>query len=620
MSNSVMQFLSKFLYLLKGKRKSFLLMLFLFIISSSIEVVGIGMVGPFIALATNPDIIAQNYWLQTAYTTLNFSTKNQFQIALGILVLVIFYIKSFLAFSIQRNIFEFSFNYQGELSCRLMHAYLAAPYTFHLKRNSANLIQNVVAETERFSNGLVTTLLSAISNLFVIVAIVVLLVQTNSTSTIVVAIILLISFFLFNSLKDKFSQWGKEGSESRIQMIQIINHSLGGLKETRIIGCENYFEQQVQREAQKYAKTISLALSFSGLPRYVIEAFLITFLIGFTFLFITSKTENPQNLSGVLGIFGLAAIRLLPATGNLISAMNGIRYSQNSLDKLYLDCKELEQLDVKESVVSIPLLRSQQVASQRYDRSRDATENQKIISFTDRINLVNVDYSYPSVQQLALADISLEINKGESIGLIGKSGSGKTTLVDVILGLLTPQSGDIQVDGVSIYHHLREWQNIIGYVPQSIFLIDDTLERNIAFGVPDCLIDKQQLDEAIQAAQLSEVIENLPNGIKTIVGERGVMLSGGQRQRVGIARTLYHGREVLVFDEATAALDNETESLVTEAIKSLSGKKTMIIIAHRLSTIEHCNTIYLLEKGRVAAAGSFDEIVLNKDKDSLVQK
>lgn len=196
--------------------------------------------------------------------------------------------------------------------------------------------------------------------------------------------------------------------------------------------------------------------------------------------------------------------------------------------------------------------------------------------------------------------------------MIGQSGAGKTTLVDVILGLLTPQQGDIKVDGISIYGNLRSWQNLIGYIPQSIFLIDDTIEKNIAFGVPENEIDQQRLDKAIQAAQLSEVIENLPNGLKTRVGERGVMLSGGQRQRVGIARALYHEREILVLDEATSALDNETEQLVTEAIKSLSGVKTTIIIAHRLTTVEHCDRIYMLEKGRIVKSGSYQEVVLKE--------
>jgi ATP-binding cassette, subfamily B, bacterial PglK len=239
------------------------------------------------------------------------------------------------------------------------------------------------------------------------------------------------------------------------------------------------------------------------------------------------------------------------------------------------------------------------------------------MQFRESIVLDQVNYAYPSTSEVVLKNLSLSIQKGQAIALIGRSGAGKTTLVDIILGLLTPTQGDIQVDGESIYNDLRAWQNSIGYIPQSIFLMDDTLARNIAFGVPDRLIDYGRLDQAIQAAQLTELVADLPEGMETVLGERGVRLSGGQRQRVGIARALYHEREILVLDEATAALDNETEKLVNDAIKSLSGTKTLIIIAHRLTTIEHCDRVYLLEKGRVVKSGSYAEVVT---EDSLYQK
>jgi ABC-type bacteriocin/lantibiotic exporter with double-glycine peptidase domain len=288
---------------------------------------------------------------------------------------------------------------------------------------------------------------------------------------------------------------------------------------------------------------------------------------------------------------------LLPAVSNILSSINGIRYCIFSLDQLYFDLKELEGANEQSSNLA---------------HSKYSNNEQKRLSFKDHISLKNVVYQYPNADKKSLDSISLAIKKGQSIGLIGRSGAGKTTLVDVILGLLVPQFGDIIVDnGISIYADLRSWQNMIGYVPQSIFLIDDTLTRNIAFGVPNELIDNERLLKAIQAAQLEELIKDLPQGLETKVGERGVLLSGGQRQRVGIARVLYHEREILVFDEATAALDNETEALVTDAIKSLSGIKTMIIIAHRLSTIEHCDCIYMLSKGQIVKAGSYQEVVLS---------
>ena len=280
--------------------------------------------------------------------------------------------------------------------------------------------------------------------------------------------------------------------------------------------------------------------------------------------------------------------------------MGQMQNASYSLDMLYLDLKEIEKpeftkyLDLDDSVTI---------------RHNSLSPVNLTSAFTNQVELSNVIYRYPGTEEAALDNISLTIKKGQSIAFIGKSGAGKTTLVDVILGLLELESGDIRVDDISIYKNIRSWQNLIGYIPQSIFLMDETIERNIAFGVPDHLIDAERMNKAIKAAQLTELVEHLPNGIKTSVGERGVRLSGGQRQRIGIARVLYHEREILVLDEATSALDNETERLVSEAIQSLSGTKTMIIIAHRLTTVEHCDCIYLLEKGSLAKSGTYQEVV-----------
>jgi ATP-binding cassette, subfamily B, bacterial PglK len=587
------QYLHKFIYILEGKYKSLGLMVLLFLFVSCLEVIGTGLIGPFISLATNPNSIVQNSFLNSIYQQLSLSSPNQFLVLLGCLVVAIFYLKSLLSFNSQRLIFEFGFRQQGDLSARLMHRYLTAPYTFHLSRNSASLIQNILNETERFSNGVMMPLLTSISNAIVTLALVVLLVNTNVMAMIIIGGILVLSYGLLEASKNKIAHWGKEGSDARTEMIRLINHGMGGLKETRIIGCDSYFEGKMGEQIDRYSVSGSLALSFTNLPRYVIEAFLITFLIVFTFVFVSTNQGNAQNLSSVLGIFALASIRLLPSVGNLLSSINGIRCNAYSLDKIYLDLRELEDVNISKNTKFI--------ASESWNGS--------VLPFKEQIILDNISYHYPHAEKKSLEQVSLVIKKGESIGLIGKSGAGKTTLVDTILGLLIPQDGDITVDGTSIYPDLRAWQNLIGYVPQSIFLIDDTLERNIAFGVPDRAIDRQRLDKAIVAAQLEELVEQLPHGIDTMVGERGVLLSGGQRQRVGIARALYHEREILVFDEATAALDNETEGLVTEAIKSLSGIKTTIVIAHRLSTIEHCDRIYMLERGKVVKAGNYQEVI-----------
>jgi ABC-type multidrug transport system fused ATPase/permease subunit len=595
------QFLSKFLYVTKGNHKSLITMIFLFIFISGLEVFGTGMIGPFIAIAISPDSIRNVNWLNSIYQQLNLNSEQQFLILLGLLVIIAFYLKAFLGFNAQKKVFKFSYGLKRELSCKLLKAYIEAPYSYHLRINSATLIQNLTNTTDAVSIGVVSTFLTFISNSVIVLALMLLLIKTNAIALILIAVLLLISFGLLHPIKDRLARWSKQGFDAYGEIIRITNHGLGGLKETRVIGCEPYFEHQMEEQTGIYAKTTTLSSAYGNLPRFVLEPLMISFLIGFTFLFITLNRDETQNLSGVLGIFALASVRLLPAVGNLISGINVIRGNTYSLDRLFFDLKELE----KEKLIT-------DFDSASHSTSLLPRKSQQTFPFLNEVILDKLTFQYPNTAKHVLEDISLTIRKGESIGLIGKSGAGKTTLVDVLLGLFTPQSGDIKVDGVSVYGNLRAWQNMLGYVPQSIFLIDDTLERNIAFGVPDDLIDQNRLRKAIEMAQLSEVVEQLPDGVKTVVGERGVLLSGGQRQRVGIARVLYHEREILFFDEATAALDTETEHLITEATKALSGTKTIIIIAHRLSTIEHCDRIYQLDRGRILKSGSYHEVVLGQ--------
>lgn len=572
-------------------------MAFLFFVISGLEVFGTGIIGPFIAVATNPGLVNTNYWLSLAYRGFNFGSEQSFLIALGILVLVAFYVKAFLSFEAQKAVFRFGYSLKAELAYKLLKAYLSAPYSFHLRNNSATLIQNIITTTDNVCIGVVMPLLTAISNTVISIALILLLIKASPMALILIALLLPVVFGLIKLLRGRLSHWAREGWEASAEMIRILNHGLGGLKETRVLGCESYFEQQMESQAKRFAQNLTFAQSYGNLPRFVIEAFMITFLISFTLLFIKLSKGEEQNLTAILGIFALASIRLLPAISNLVGNFNTFRSNIFAVDKLFFDFKEIEKGEV--------LLGSKSLLQD---------SNGSTLSFSRQISLDKIVFQYPGASKKSLNEVSLTIQKGQSIGLIGKSGAGKTTLVDVLLGLFIPQSGDIQADGVSIYSEgsLRAWQNLLGYVPQSIFLIDDTLEHNIAFGVPDHLIDQTRLRKAIEMAQLSEVVEQLPEGIKTAVGERGVLLSGGQRQRVGIARVLYHEREILVFDEATAALDTETEQLVTEATKALSGTKTIIIIAHRLSTIEHCDRIYQLEQGRVVKSGSYQDVVLER--------
>ncbi len=576
-------------------------MSFIFIFVSTLEIIGTGIVGPFIAIATNPNLIKTNYWVNLIYSQFDFSSEQYFLGVLGGIVVITFYIKTLFSFVSQTAVFKFTHNLKGDLSYRILTAYLKAPYSLNLRINSASIIQHVINTTDNVCLGFVMPLLTVISNFVIVLALTLLLIKASAMALFLIVLLLPIVFGLVKLLQSRLAFWSKEGWGAYEEMVRIMHHALGGLKEARVIGCEYYFDRQMEQQTKRYSNNLYLNHSYNNLPRFVIEAFMVSFIVGFTFLYINLNRDQGQNLTAILGIFGLASVRLLPAISNLVSNSNRASSNAFAINELFFYFQEIE----KEKTLPY-------VNKNYPPKNWSVDSNAPPFSLKQQIVLSDIAFCYPDTSKRSLDDINLIIPKGQSIGLIGKSGAGKTTLVDVLLGLFIPQFGDIKVDGISVYSNLRAWQNLLGYVPQSIFLIDDTLERNIAFGVPDRLIDRDRLKKAIEMAQLSEVVEQLPNGIKTVVGERGVLLSGGQRQRVGIARVLYHEREILVFDEATAALDTETEKLVTEATKALSGKKTIIIIAHRLSTIKHCDQIFQLEQGRIIKSGSYQEVVLDK--------
>jgi ABC-type multidrug transport system fused ATPase/permease subunit len=607
-----MRYLSQFLYVITAKKTELLFLVFLFLTISVLDALGIGLIGPFIGLAVNPEPIHRNVWLSSFYGYSGFKNTSQFIALLGLVIMVVFYFKSFFYYQIQNYVFKFCYAQQVKLRLRLMRTYLSVPYSFYLKTNSAHIIQIVGGESAIFTYSIAVPLLNSIANAFVLVVLLLLLAKTDLLATLSILGLLLGAIAPFHYFRHKVAAWGKEGFEANTETIRIVNHAIGGLKETKLIGCEDFFESQLLAQTNKYARAASLFHSFQQLPRIVIEALLITFVVGLVSLSLI-VVERSESLVSVLGIFAIASIRIIPSASQLITCMGVLRNAKPSLDKIYLDLKELEKPEtvsyLKMSRNGIPGNSTPRV---NRDSERGNSSRGETLVFKDKIVIDKINYCYPETSSQALTDISLTIRKGELIALIGKSGAGKTTLVDVFLGLLIPQSGDIQVDGLSVYNDLRSWQSLIAYIPQSIFLMDETIERNIAFGVPDDRIDRQKLDRAIRAAQLSELVEQLPDGLQTFVGERGVRLSGGQRQRIGIARALYQEREILVLDEATSALDNETENLIGQAIQQLSGTKTMVIIAHRLTTVEHCDLIYVMDKGRIIQCGSYQEVVSGK--------
>ena len=601
----MLAYFSQVLYVLEGKRKGLVVLLFVFTLTSVLEALGIGLIGPFLNIAARPELIHNIPLLDWVYQQLDLQSSAQFIPLLATAIAVIFCLKSLLYFLSWAKIYQYSSGLTQSLITSLLNAYLAVPYTFHLNRNTANLIKNILVETSTFTGGCILPLLKGTVNLIVLLCLLLLLAKTDLLLLVMIMGILLPIFILFNLLGSRFKKWGKIKSQSKLEMVRILNHGLGGLKETRVIGCESYFQNQMASEAQQFAQADSLFSTSQILPRILIETALIVFVMFFISLSLIFLQQDMEEITGIMGVFAIAAMRLIPATSHVFTSLNQLRNSKHAVNMLYLD---LQEIDKQKGINKLTRKFKSQISS-----SIDLIKaHDRAITFSNEIELDHITYRYENSPQLAIENISLRIQKGQSIALIGKSGSGKTTLVDIILGLLEPKGGDILVDGKSIYSNLRSWQDMVGYIPQSIFLIDDTVERNIAFGVPDQLIDPERMRKAIKAAQLEELVTQLPEGINTQVGERGIRLSGGQRQRIGIARALYHEREILVLDEATSALDSETERLVSDAIKSLAGTKTLIIIAHRLTTVEHCDRLYLLEKGRVVESGSYQEVVGSK--------
>lgn len=584
------KYLKKILYVLTGSKSKLFLLLLIFISTSTVEAIGIGSIGPFLSLAANPEYIHKVFVLDWIYQRFNLQSANQFIPVLAIGIACIFCFKACFYFLAQRYVIKFSFRQKSLLRIKLLNAYLNVPYTFYLKVNTASIIKNTILETNKFCWQTLLPLLEFTANLVLIFILLLLLAKTDMLLLALTLLVLAPVFLLFFQLRKKMARWGKKMSLAEQEMIRTINHGLGGIKETRIIGCEAYFERRMDWECQQYEKSIVAFSLIQRCPRILIETVLIIFIILFVSLSQMLFQQDMEEITAILATFSLAAMRLIPAATNAINNMGKMQNSSYALDALCFDLKTIESQNFKPQNGSIAL-----------------TGNTKAMTFNSQIAIEKLTYAYPDSEP-AIKDVSLKINQGESIALIGKSGAGKTTLVDLILALLEPKSGDILVDGVSLYDNPRSWQRLVGYIPQSIYLIDDTIERNIAFGVEEREIDARRMEQTIAAAQLTETIEQLPQGIHTLVGERGVRLSGGQRQRIGIARALYHQREILVLDEATSALDNETEQLVSDAIKSLAGKITLIIIAHRLSTVEHCDRIYVLEQGSLLRSGKFQEV------------
>lgn len=393
-------------------------------------------------------------------------------------------------------------------------------------------------------------------------------------------VLLAICVGLFFIISKKVStRLGRENEENNAKLYQWINQSLGGIKEVKVLNREGFFVNSYKRVYKRLIKGAKNNEILAAVPKYIVET---VCMIGMLIAIIIKMYYGRNDFQAFviqLSAFAVAAFRLLPSVGKVNAYINNIMYSKSSLDLIYRDLKEIENC-----------------------KMLDFKEGNKVEkwSLKDKIELKDIAYHYPDSEKLVLSDVGFSINRGETVALIGSSGAGKTTLADILLGLLQPVKGAIYVDGKNIYDNMDAWHHMLGYIPQTIYLSDDTIRNNIAFGIREEEIDDYAINEALKKAQLYDFVQTLDKGLDTFVGDRGVRLSGGQRQRIGIARALYYNPEILILDEATSALDNETETAVMEAIESLKGVKTMVIIAHRLTTLKNADVIYEVGDGSIS--------------------
>ncbi len=564
----------------KREKKKFLVLFFMMVVAAVFETVGIGMIVPFVGIVTNPDMIQEQAILSYIYKLFNFESTTAFIILSVVLLLTVFILKNLYLLLFNYAQFRVVLNQQVKLSKELFKAYLTKPYLFHLQRNTADLLRNVNEEVPKVFQGIIMSTFQLLTEILVIICILALLLITAPVATITATVLLggsVILFFTF--LRQKISKLGKEQQRVSGTMIKWVNQGLGASKEVKVSGKERFFinaytgQSQIKANNSRYMKMLEL------IPRLFIETLLVSIVL-ITMLIIVFQGTSASQLVSTMALFAMAAFRLMPSITRVVALITTIRYSQPALDVIYEDLfKNKEEL---ESIHRSPVI---------------INKGEK--KFSDSIQLDGVSFRYPEQKGHSVMDVSLTIPIGQSVAFIGESGAGKTTLVDIILGLFKPEQGNVLIDGKDLHSQKSLWQQKIGYIPQSIFLSDDTIRGNIAFGIGEEQIDDKEVWRALEQAQLKEFVETLPNQLETSVGERGVRLSGGQRQRIGIARALYHNPEILFMDEATSALDNETEKEIMKAIDGLKGEKTLIIIAHRLSTIENCDTVFEIREGQL---------------------
>ncbi|GMT39392.1 MAG: ABC transporter ATP-binding protein [bacterium] len=583
------------------ERRNALILFVMMLFMGLFEVVGVVSIMPFIAVLAKPDVVYTNSYLSATYQFFGFSTTNNFLLFLGGMLFVL--VVGSLAFTALTKWVTVRYvqmrNYS--LSCRLLQGYLERPYSFFLNRHSADLGKTVLSEVSGVIGKGLMPAMELVANVIVAALIISLVVAVDPMVAAIALVVLGGAYAtIYLSLRSYLTRIGVDRVSGTRQCYQIAQEALGGIKDVKVLGLEKGYIHSFQNPAMRLARINTKLKFISEVPQFAMQAIVYGGMLIILLALMVARDGDLAAVLPLIALYAFAGSRLNPALQTIYRSFTILRFSKHALDTLHRDLVEIGSIGGAASIIN--------------DRSHG------LLRLQSELQLDNITYSYPQAEHPALIDLSLTIPAKTTVGLVGSTGAGKTTVVDIIMGLLVSQQGEMRVDGIPITGGaIRDWQNNLGYVPQHIFLTDDTVAANIAFGTPPNEIDQDAVERAARIADLHHfVMEELPNGYQTMVGERGIRLSGGQRQRIGIARALFHDPDVLVLDEATSALDNLTEKAVMDAVHNLGHRKTIILIAHRLSTVRECDVIFLLEHGKLKASGTFTELVERDESFSLM--
>ena len=567
----------KICYIFDKKQKLKAALLFLVIIVGAfVELVGVSAVLPFISAVLNPDQILETPILGDLYRVLGFVDINEYIVFLGGAIIVIYILKNIYVYVMHSMQYRFTYENQRRLSYKMINCYMKQPYLFHLDHNSAELSRNINEDTVSFFEAILAGLQLASEGGVCLALLLFLLYQDISITLGIIALAGGFGIVFMKVFRKRLKAAGKRSRNKQGSTKQAVLEALGGVKEIKVLNREQVFVEKYNEDYKDYAESNRKFKVYGMIPKPVMETISISGLLLIVCVKIALGTEASTFIP-TISVFAVSAFRMLPSANRMAEYLSRIMFSKPAIDAIYHDLKEIDRLL----------------------ENGKAIEDTDEITFQKEIIVKDISFHYPNTEKNIFTHGNLTIPKNKSVAFIGPSGQGKTTLADIILGLLEPQEGAVLVDGMDIRRGMHAWNRKLGYIPQTISLLDASIKENILFGIDKEQINENRLQEALQEAQLKDFVDTLEEGLDTVIGEGGVRLSGGQRQRIGIARALYHNPEVLVLDEATSALDNETEAAVMEAIDYLAGSKTLIIIAHRLSTIQNCDLVYQIDGGEI---------------------